>query len=839
MVLFLVLVGGLTAGLASANYQAPGALPRQVIVTQTSVADLVALIALYNATDGPNWKNNTNWLSDVPVEEWYGVGTNSSGRVIELELFDNGLKGAIPANLGNLVNLRKLDLRRNQLSGTIPPVLGNLSNLTTLYLNGNHLTGFIPPELGNLSNLRYLNLTSNQLTGTIPVGFGNLANLTSLSLGGNDGNQLTGPIPTELGNLSNLTWLSLASNQLSGPIPSELGNLINLTVLDLGSNDGNQLTGPIPPELGNLSNLAWLELGSNQLSGPIPAELGNLINLTVLDLGGNKGNQLTGSIPPELGNLVNLTRLNLGRNQLSGTISPWLGSLSNLDWLHLHSNQLTGPIPPELGNLLKLRILGLSGNQLSGEIPSSLGNLYNLDFLQLWSNQLSGPIPSSLGNLSNLRVFNLEFNQLSGSIPKELGGLTNLKMLELRSNQLSGNIPHELGNLTNLRRLYLSGNRLGGCIPRSLRGLPQNDLPSLGLPFCDVPSAPIVNTAIATSADTLTVVWTPPSNTGGSVITAYDVRYIRSDADENLEANWRVLEDVWTGTGPLQYVVTRLTPETQYDVQARAVNATGDGPWSTTVTGTTSALAASLATRSFSQASVDPGGDLEVTITVAGEGVFAQIVETLPSGFSYVSSSLADSVVAVNGQQVSFTLFGDNTFTYMVTVPNTEGAHLFSGILIDADKSEQPIGGASWITIENVLRVYTHRDADTKVRPNAPVLVKVIFGKPVFGFTAGDIEVSNGAVSNFTGNNGATTYTFDVTPNAIGEVTVDIAAGVATDANGEGNIAAPRLSLGIPYDDDGDGGISKEEAISAVIDYFNGRITKEQAIAVIILYFSS
>ena len=68
---------------------------------------------------------------------------------------------------------------------------------------------------------------------------------------------------------------------------------------------------------------------------------------------------------------------------------------------------------------------------------------------------------------------------------------------------------------------------------------------------------------------------------------------------------------------------------------------------------------------------------------------------------------------------------------------------------------------------------------------------------------------------------------------------MDIAAGAATDANGYGNASAPQLSLGIPYDDDHDGGISKEEAIAAVLDYFNGRITKAEAIAVIILYFSS
>ena len=94
--------------------------------------------------------------------------------------------------------------------------------------------------------------------------------------------------------------------------------------------------------------------------------------------------------------------------------------------------------------------------------------------------------------------------------------------------------------------------------------------------------------------------------------------------------------------------------------------------------------------------------------------------------------------------------------------------------------------------------------------------------------------MGNGAVSNFAGSGAV--HTFDVTPNAIGEVTVDIAAGVAQDADGNGNAATPRFSLGITYDDDG--GINKAEAIAAIRDYFKGLITKAQAIAVIRLYFA-
>ena len=54
----------------------------------------------------------------------------------------------------------------------------------------------------------------------------------------------------------------------------------------------------------------------------------------------------------------------------------------------------------------------------------------------------------------------------------------------LDNNQLTGEIPTELGNLSNLQWLYLGGNLLTGCVPDGLRDVPNNDIVSLGLPFC-------------------------------------------------------------------------------------------------------------------------------------------------------------------------------------------------------------------------------------------------------------------------------------------------------------------------------------------------------------------
>ena len=191
-----------------------------------------ALIALYNSTDGANWKKKTHWLGDVGTEcTWYGVRCNDTGSSITSltlgfsGLGGNQLRGRIPAQLGNLTNLQRLDFSANEISGSIPAQLGNLRHLSSLYLFHNQLSGRIPAELGNLTNLYDLTLSSNQLSGRIPTQLGNLTKIYHLNL---SYNQLIGTIPAELGNLTNLKDLHLGSNQLSGSIPAQLGSLPKL-----------------------------------------------------------------------------------------------------------------------------------------------------------------------------------------------------------------------------------------------------------------------------------------------------------------------------------------------------------------------------------------------------------------------------------------------------------------------------------------------------------------------------------------------------------------------------------------------------------------------------------
>ena len=49
-------------------------------------------------------------------------------------LSNNQLKGVLPKEIGNLINLQDLYLLNNELEGVLPKEIGNLINLKRLYL---------------------------------------------------------------------------------------------------------------------------------------------------------------------------------------------------------------------------------------------------------------------------------------------------------------------------------------------------------------------------------------------------------------------------------------------------------------------------------------------------------------------------------------------------------------------------------------------------------------------------------------------------------------------------------------------------------------------------------
>lgn len=222
-----------------------------------NTTDSLALVSLYNSTNGANWINNANWLT-TPVAQWFGVELNNAGtRVVSVDLSANNLLGTLPVL--NLSQLSSLSLSSNLLSGNLP-ALGSASgspNLQYLDLTANSFSGSIS-NLGTLPSLVRLMLSSNLLSGSIPS-FSGSPQLQMLDLGFN---QFSGSLPSFT--QSGLQLLLLPNNSLTGTIPNF--NLPALEVLDLTA---NALTGSVP-SLSACTHLQNLWLSSNFLTGTFP-----------------------------------------------------------------------------------------------------------------------------------------------------------------------------------------------------------------------------------------------------------------------------------------------------------------------------------------------------------------------------------------------------------------------------------------------------------------------------------------------------------------------------------------------------------------------------------------
>ena len=470
------------------------------------------LVALYSATDGPDWDDNDNWLSDADIGEWWGVTTDENGRVIRLDLSDNELNGTLPSELGRLTSLESLDLSGNDLKGDIPPTLGDLSNLTKLSLWDNELTDEIPAELSRLANLQILWLDENQLMGSIPAELGSLFNLEALYL---QDNQLTGSIPAELANLANLEELFLADNQLTGCIPEGLREIPDNDFDEIGLPFCDNAPIPADPCVEQLTgdgivNGSW-ETGSECMSenrdGDGAGAYARYYTFTLTEQseltitlestedtylyllngigrdgeqvaenddidreGGDYNSQIVETVAPgdytieattyETGvpGIFKLTVGGLGKSM----IPP--GPSSDREVLVALYNATDGSDWDDNDNWLSQEDIG----EWLGVTTDEYGRVIQL---ALSDNELNGTLPSELGNLTSLESLDLSENDLKGHIPPSLGDLSNLTKLSLWDNELTGEIPPELSNLNKLETLDFGWNQLTGAIPAELGSL--------------------------------------------------------------------------------------------------------------------------------------------------------------------------------------------------------------------------------------------------------------------------------------------------------------------------------------------------------------------------------
>ncbi|KAF8016466.1 hypothetical protein BT93_H1858 [Corymbia citriodora subsp. variegata] len=278
-----------------------------------SIGKLVNLSVLslhYNHLSGfiPNDMNNLRTLRHISIGENKLIGRLPDNICLGglLENFtapNNHFNGHLPKSLKNCSSLLRIRLDGNQLTGNLTEDFGAYPslNLTRLRISSNNISGWIHPMIGNVAQLRVLDLSLNSITGRLPRELRRLTLLLELDLHDNkiSGNippeigatSFSGSIPQQLGQCRSLCNLNLSNNKIQASIPSEIGNLQFLCDLDLSH---NFLAGKVPQSIGKLKILEVLNLSQNRLSGFIPQSFNNMLGLVSVNI---SHNYLEGPIP--------------------------------------------------------------------------------------------------------------------------------------------------------------------------------------------------------------------------------------------------------------------------------------------------------------------------------------------------------------------------------------------------------------------------------------------------------------------------------------------------------------------------------------------------------------
>jgi hypothetical protein len=165
--------------------------------------------------------------------------------------------------------------------------------------------------------------------------------------------------------------------------------------------------------------------------------------------------------------------------------------------------------------------------------------------------------------------------------------------------------------------------------------------------------------------------------------------------------------------------IAPTTAEGVFSFAGVATDSNGDGQ---PVMGATDVTVGAAAVRSIG-ADVLSGAQVEVSISVSGLGDFGGVTETLPEGFVYLSSSLPDAAVSVDGQAVTFAIIGDSaTFTYTVRAPDAAAEYSFTGIVTSSNDVDGAVGGGSSVTVE-AEEMPLPEDETLKLPPTGDVTV--------------------------------------------------------------------------------------------------------------------
>ena len=758
-------------------------------------ADLRAAVeAELSAMDPPLTLTQANLSALLSIESDHEV----NGRSI------SNLKG-----LEYATRLTSLFLRGNSISNI--SVLSNLTNIQNISLEKNNVSDI--SILSNLTALTYLNVGSNTITDISALS--DLTGMQYIYLSGNNVTDISA-----LSDLTSLHRLYLEGNNISDI--SALSDMTELTILTLGRNnttDIENLSDIIPgnntlSDISYLSRLVKLEelyISSNSISDI--SHLSGLTKLEILNLGGNSVSSLTA-----LSNLTELEHLYLWNNSISD-ISPIAG-LTNLQSLDLRWNSNFSDIS-YLSDLDNVEQLYLSSNIIN--IITALMEMDGLVRVALTQNPVWN-IPANVHTVNTLRnersveVLIDDLVTPGGGFPTDLDVTEPTVSFDVPSTPQ--NAPFDVSVIFNetvsgfeLTELVLEPMSVASISSTAFEITENNTtytakikLRTSGTVTFSVAAGVAIdsfyNPNIAATSQSVTIDLDAPGVSindvpSGTQNAPFDISIVFTEEVDNF-----VAEDVsFGGNGEAKVTDLDSTDDITFTAEITPVR---DGNIILSVAAGVATDAAgnqntASTTQSVTIEGVEPGVTLTVPSGVQNNAFQVTFTFTEPvSGFDVSDIVLGGIDAIVSSLEPNPA--ADNSFIAIITPTVTTPGNIT--IDVPAEAVTNDVGTPNIAATRQAVSVDLPPNVSVTVLSdvqNGPFDVSVVFTEAVNNFVHTDLVLGGDTMASITATSFTTTdnitYIAEITPTLSGEVTFDVAAGVATDASNLDNTAAEMLTV--------------------------------------------
>ena len=732
---------------------------------ENNITDITPLSGLMNLTELDLGLNNITDIRLIAVMvnlEQLNLGGNTINDI---------------SLLSGLTSLTRLSLSQTGISDISD--LAPLTSLTNLYLASNSLT--VIDTLSNFGSLESLSLYHNRNDNSNGVSdisaLAGLTNLTFLHLGRNDISDITA-----LSNLTSLDHLLLGGNNIT-----EIDTLANLPLLLSLSLDFNDLDDDDLTHLSDLTTLEVLSLGANELTDI--SDLSGLVNMRYLDLAPNNLFDIS-----DLSGLVNMTHLNISSNDIPD-ITP-LAGMENMLKLLLSGNRINRII--SLLNMEVLEKVDLSVNP----VDNIYANTYTVETLLSRGTEviiddlvdtpdIGFKVPLDVHPASPVNGTFQVFAKFQGPVvgfdvselvlaPTTIASITSqaFTIEETEEGDFTYAVdvtPTDSGEVTFSVAEHVmrddAYNRNKASDPLTV----VIDLVDPGVSL-DVPSG----------------IQTAP----------FEVDVVFDETVSGFEANELVLDPTtiaFITPNSLEKTDDETNNTTTYTVEITPV-ADGDITFSVAA-GVATDLAGNPNTAAATERRHLNVPEPEVSI-IAPSGVQNEAF-TVTITFTETVSDFVSSDIVLGGLSAKVSNLDPNgvdASSFIATITPTVTTPGEITIDVPADVANNTVGTLNTAAPTQTVSVDLPPEVNLTVLSdvaNGPFQVSVVFSESVSGFDEGELVLSGDAMASkamFTQVDAAT-YTAEITPMLSGEVTINVAAGVATDDSNLDNIAAEPLTV--------------------------------------------